>query len=273
MVNSADGSINLFNSQTHIMGILNVTPDSFSDGGNYMSLEAALHRAKEMIAEGASIIDIGGESTRPGAVAVPLEQELERVIPIIQAIRQESDVFISIDTYKSEVARQAIDAGANIINDVWGGIADPMIWEVVRHYQCPYILTHNRDKDIYTDFLTEVIDDLNRSLEAILLKGIRKEQIILDPGIGFAKSINENLVLMNHLEHIIALGYPVLLGTSRKRFIRHTLGLSTEEVLEGTAATVAVGVYKGCKIVRVHDVRAMKLVAKMTEAMRDSKIN
>ncbi|UJF33094.1 dihydropteroate synthase [Paenibacillus hexagrammi] len=253
--------------RTTIMGILNVTPDSFSDGGSYLSIEKALEQAKLMAAEGADILDIGGESTRPGFAAVPLEEELNRVIPIIQALKKELSLPISIDTYKSEVARQALEAGAHIINDVWGGLADPQMVKVAAEYDCPFIITHNRKNMEYNDFLADVLDDLGTSVRYALQAGVREERIILDPGIGFAKTYEQNLWLMNRLEAIVAMGYPVLLGTSRKSMIQKTLNLPPQDVVEGTAATVTLGISKGCHIVRVHDVQAMKRVAVMTDAM------
>jgi dihydropteroate synthase len=255
--------------KTQIMGILNVTPDSFSDGGQYNQIDLATHRALEMVEQGATIIDIGGESTRPGASSVSQEEELARVIPIIHAVRKHTQVAISIDTYKSEVARQALFAGATIINDVWGGMADPLIWDVAVQFRCPYILTHNREQAGYHDIVPEMIQDLQKSVDRACRAGIQKSQIILDPGIGFAKSTQDNLKVMDSLEHIVALGFPVLLGTSRKKFIRDTLGRTADDVIEGTAVTIALGIYKGCNIVRVHDVAAMQQVVTMTEAIRD----
>jgi dihydropteroate synthase len=258
--------------RTLIMGILNITPDSFSDGGEYLAVEAAVSRAKQMVAEGADIIDIGGESTRPGFEKISLDVELQRVVPIIRALRDEINVPISIDTYKSEVARQAIEAGAHIVNDVWGGKAEPAILQVAANYQCPIILTHNRSNMDYTDFLPEVLADLQESIAMAIAAGLRTEQIILDPGIGFAKTLEQNLWIMNHLHTITELGYPVLLGTSRKSMIRSILQLPPDDVIEGTAATVALGIAQGCQIMRVHDVAAMKRVSVMTDAIVRSRL-
>lgn len=253
--------------KTLIMGILNVTPDSFSDGGRYQTLEHAVVRAKEMVSEGADIIDIGGESTRPGSEKVSLEEELQRVIPVIQALKGEISVPISVDTYKAEVARQAMEAGAHIVNDVWGFKEDPEIARVAASYGCPVILMHNRKIAEYGDFLADVIADLKESVEIALRAGVPEDRIILDPGIGFAKTREQNLFLMNHLRDIASIGYPVLLGTSRKRMIRNTLDLPADDVVEGTAATVALGIAQGCDIMRVHDVKQMKRVAVMTDAI------
>ncbi|MEW9702483.1 dihydropteroate synthase [Paenibacillus sp. SI8] len=254
--------------RTIIMGILNVTPDSFSDGGSYVSIDTAVQRARQMVAEGADIIDIGGESTRPGFARVPEEEELRRVIPVIEALRSAVNVPISIDTYKAGVAKRALEAGAHIINDVWGGKADTRMAEVASQYDCPFIITHNRTDTNYTDFLSDVLADLQESVHQARRAGVRIENIILDPGIGFAKSHEQNLFLMNRLRTLADIGLPVLLGTSRKSMIGTALGgLSSDERLEGTAATVALGIAQGCSIVRVHDIQAMKRVAVMTDAI------
>jgi len=255
------------NERTLIMGILNVTPDSFSDGGDFVTVETALRRARTMAAEGADIIDIGGESTRPGSAPVSLSEELRRVIPVVRALSAEIRLPISIDTYKAEVARQALEAGAHIINDVWGGKADPDMARVAAAYDCPLILMHNRTDMNYGDFLPDVLADLQTSIRLAQEAGVRPERIVLDPGIGFAKTYEHNLWLMKRLSAVVELGYPVLLGTSRKSMIRTTLQLPADDVVEGTAATVALGIAQGCSIVRVHDVQAMKRVAVMTDAI------
>lgn len=257
----------LLQERTLIMGILNVTPDSFSDGGHFNEIEAAVQRAVEMVQEGANIIDIGGESTRPGAEKVELEEELARVIPIIRAVSETVDVPISIDTYKAEVAKQALDAGATYINDVWGAKADPLMAKVAADYQVPIILMHNRQNKDYQDLLADIIMDLKGSIAICLEQGVEKENIILDPGIGFAKTYQQNLEVMRRLDEIVALGYPVLLGTSRKSFIAKTLNLPVDERIEGTGATVCLGISKGCQIVRVHDIKEMSRMAKMMDAM------
>ena len=253
--------------RTLIMGILNVTPDSFSDGGSYITVEHAVKHALSMVEEGADMIDIGGESTRPGHAPVSLREELERVVPVIRELVRHVRVPISVDTYKAEVARQAIEAGAHIINDVWGFKADPDMAGVAAQAGCPVILMHNRPEAVYMNFLPEVLQDLRESIDLALSAGVKKTNIILDPGIGFAKNYEQNLWLMNRLEAIAELGYPVLLGTSRKSMIRTTLGLPPDDVIEGTAATTALGIAQGCDIIRVHDVRAMKRVAVMTDAI------
>lgn len=253
--------------RTIIMGILNVTPDSFSDGGNYIRVEDAVRRARQMVAEGADIIDIGGESTRPGFAKVTQEEELHRVIPVIEALSKEVNVPISIDTYKAEVAKQALEAGAHIINDVWGGQADVRMAIVAASYDCPFIITHNRENPAYSDFLRDVTTDLQLYANQAREVGVREERIILDPGIGFAKTYEQNLFLMNHLRTIVDLGYPVLLGTSRKSVIGLTLNLPPEERLEGTASTVVLGIAQGCGMIRVHDIQAMKRLAVMTDAI------
>ncbi|PUA37268.1 dihydropteroate synthase [Paenibacillus elgii] len=254
--------------RTVVMGILNATPDSFSDGGRYIDPIAAVARALEMIAQGADIIDVGGESTRPGAPVVSQEEELERVIPVIRALRQAGiDTPISIDTYKAETARQALGAGASLLNDIWGLQKEPDMARVAVEYGCPIVLMHNRTEAVYANFIQDVIEDLRETVRRAHQAGIRDEQIILDPGIGFAKTYEHNLQLMNYLDRIVSLGYPVLLGTSRKSMIRRALDLPTDDVVEGTAATVALGIAQGCRIVRVHDVKAMRRVADMTDAI------
>ncbi|WP_209125623.1 dihydropteroate synthase [Alkalihalobacillus sp. BA299] len=256
-----------FLDDTIVMGILNATPDSFSDGGKFNQVVAAVNHAREMVSNGAKIIDIGGESTRPGALKVEQNEELERVIPVISAVANAVDVPISIDTYKSEVAKQAIEAGASIINDIWGAKADPKIAEVAAAYDVPIVLMHNRTDQNYSNLLEDMKRDLRESIEICHQAGVRDDQIILDPGIGFAKTYEQNLEVMRRLEEIVALGYPVLLGTSRKSFIAKALNLPVDERVEGTGATVCLGVVKGCHIVRVHDVLEMSRMVKMMSAM------
>jgi dihydropteroate synthase len=253
--------------KTIVMGILNVTPDSFSDGGKYNTVEKALAHARRLYEEGADIIDIGGESTRPGHTPVELEEELERVIPVVEAVAKEIDVPISVDTYKAEVARQAILAGAHLINDVWGAKKEPEIAVVAAQYQVPIILMHNRTEAKYENLIEEMKQDLLESVKIAKEMGVTDEQIILDPGIGFAKTYTDNLEVMRHLDEFVAMGYPVLLGTSRKSLIGKTLNLPPEDRVEGTAATVAYGIVKGCHIVRVHDVKQMVRVCRMMDAL------
>lgn len=253
--------------RTLIMGILNVTPDSFFDGGRYQVIEQAVDQARKMACEGADIIDIGGESTRPGHQIVSLEEELERVIPIIEAVSQAVDLPISVDTYKANVAREAVQAGAVIINDIWGAKKDPQMADTVVELQVPIILMHNREEAVYTSLLDEMKSDLMESIELILHAGGKNKQILLDPGIGFAKSYEENLLVMNRLHEFLELGYPMLLGTSRKSMIGRALNLPAEDRIEGTAATVALGIVHGTNIIRVHDVKEMVRVASMMDKM------
>jgi len=253
--------------RTLIMGILNFTPDSFSDGGQYNTIEQALMRARQMVAEGVDILDIGGESTRPGADFVDASIERQRVVPIIEAIVKELSVPISVDTYKSEVAEAAIRAGAHIINDVWGTKRDLQMAEVAAKYQVPIILMHNRNDMQYANLIGDIIRDIRESIEIATQKGVLEDNIIIDPGIGFAKDYQQNLETMYRLRDFCKLGYPVLLGTSRKSMIAKTLDLPAEERIEGTAATVALGIERGVDIVRVHDVKQMKRVSMMMDAM------
>ncbi|MGV3139694.1 dihydropteroate synthase [Brevibacillus agri] len=253
--------------RTLVMGILNVTPDSFSDGGRFVDLDHALAQARAMVEAGADIIDIGGESTRPGAEPVGEAEELDRVLPVIRRLSAELSVPLSIDTYKAAVAERALDAGAHIINDVWGAKRDPRMAEVAARRGVPIILMHNRTDTDYRDFYSDFVRDLRESVQIALQAGVREEQIILDPGIGFVKTVEQNLETMRRLDDLVALGYPVLLATSRKRMIGHVLDLPVDERVEGTAATVALGVAKGCHMVRVHDVKEMKRVTKMMDAM------
>ncbi|WP_027410157.1 dihydropteroate synthase [Anoxybacteroides tepidamans] len=253
--------------KTIVMGILNVTPDSFSDGGRFAVLERAVEHAKKLVADGADIIDIGGESTRPGAEKVSLEEELQRVIPVVKAVATAVNVPISIDTYKAEVAKQAIEAGAHIINDIWGAKADPEMAKIAARYDVPIILMHNRQRPDYKDLINDMVSDLLESVEIAKKAGVKDDKIILDPGIGFAKTAEHNLKVMRHLEEFTKLGYPLLLGTSRKSFIGHVLDLPVHERVEGTGATVCLGIAKGVHIVRVHDVLPMTRMAKMMDAM------
>lgn len=256
-----------FSKKTMIMGILNATPDSFSDGGKFNEIENAVKRAKEMVANGADIIDIGGESTRPGFAAVSVEEELGRVIPIIRAIAEQVEVPISIDTYKAEVAKQAIEAGAHIINDVWGAKADENMGRVAADYDVPIVLMHNRHNRDYKVFMRDVINDLYESIAIVKNAGVKDERIIVDPGIGFARDYQENLLTMQNLDTFVKLGYPVLLGTSRKTMIGQALDLPVHERMEGTGATICYGIQKGCHIIRVHDVKEMSRMAKMMDAL------
>lgn len=251
--------------RTYIMGILNVTPDSFSDGGRYNTIDNALEQVKKMIEYGVDIIDIGGESTRPNHIPVEEDEEIKRVIPIIKAIREKYDIPISIDTYKGKVAEAAINAGADLINDVWGFKKDPYMAEVAAKYDVPCCLMHNRHNTEYKNIIGDMIADLEESIRIALEAGVKKENILLDPGVGFAKTYEQNLYVMNKLEKFKALGYPILLGTSRKSMIGLTLDLPVDERVEGTVATTVIGIMKGCDFVRVHDVKENKRAAVMTD--------
>lgn len=262
-----------FDKKTIIMGILNATPDSFSDGGKYNNLEQAVERAKEMVENGADIIDIGGESTRPGYTVISDEEEIERVVPVIEAISKQVSVPISIDTYKAQVAQKAVEAGAHIINDIWGAKADEKMAAVAAQYNVPIILMHNRHDRNYSYFIRDVLNDLYESINIVKQAGVRDDQIILDPGIGFAKDLNENILMMQHLDTLKALGYPVLLGTSKKSMIGQALDLPVNERMEGTGATVCYGIQKGCQIIRIHDVKEMSRMAKMMDILMGKGVN
>lgn len=255
------------NERTLIMGILNVTPDSFSDGGSYTTLERAVEQAVRMEAEGADIIDIGGESTRPGHESVSEAEEIERVVPIIEAVKAKVNIPISIDTYKAETARRAVEAGASIINDVWRATREKEIARVAADYGVPIILMHNRTNMDYTSLLDDMKADLLESVQICRDAGVADENIFLDPGIGFAKNYEHNLQVMNRLDELNDLGFPILLGTSRKRFIGTVLDLPAEERDIGTGATTCLGIEKGAKIVRVHNVAVNVQLARMMDAM------
>lgn len=251
--------------RTYIMGILNVTPDSFSDGGKWNSKDAMLFHAEEMIKEGADIIDIGGESTRPGYTLLSDEEEISRIYPAIEAVKQNFDIPVSIDTYKGNVFRAAVDAGADMLNDIWGLKYDNIIAAEAAESNLPCCLMHNRKTAVYENYLEDLKRDLQGSVDIAKKAGIKDENIILDPGVGFAKSYEQNMIIMNHLEILKELGYPVLLGTSRKSMIGLTLNLPSDERLEGTIATTVMGVMKGCAFIRVHDVKENKRAVRMTE--------
>ena len=256
-----------YTKETFIMGILNVTPDSFSDGGNYTSVAKAVAQAKKMVAEGAKIIDVGGESTRPGHVEISEEEEIARVVPVIEALVREVHAVISIDTYKANVAEAAIKAGAHMINDVWGAKADARMASVAAQYNVPIILMHNRANTEYKYFWLEVHKELQESLAIARAAGVPDDHIILDPGIGFGKTTAQNIKMMQHLPDLVAMGYPVLLATSRKSMIGNVLDLPTAERLEGTMATVVYGIDKGCHMMRLHDIEPMRRAMKMTDVL------
>lgn len=254
--------------RTLVMGILNITPDSFSDGGKYNSVERALEHVDQLIIDGVDIIDIGGESTRPGFVPVSIEEEIKRVVPVIEAVRQKyPSIPLSIDTYKAATAQAALEAGAHIVNDIWCLKYDPQMAHVVAEYGCPVILNHNRTDANVEYGIADVITDLLESVEIAMSAGVARDQIWLDPGIGFAKTYEQNLDIHARLDQLNALGYPVLLGTSRKKFIREALNRAVDEIDEGTIASNVLGITQGCQIVRVHDVPAMKKAALMADAL------
>ncbi|MGL4741759.1 MAG: dihydropteroate synthase [Sarcina sp.] len=256
-----------FGKRTYIMGILNMTPDSFSDGGKYNYISAAVARAKEMIKEGADIIDIGGESTRPGHKIISEEEEIRRVVPVIEAIKKEiPDAIISIDTYKGIVAREAIEAGADMINDVYGLKKCPYIKKVAAIYKVPCCIMHNREVAQYgNDLMIDICNDMKESVKIAKDAGIK--DLILDPGIGFAKTLENNLEVMKRLEEFKVDDYPVLLGTSRKSMIGLTLDLPVNERVEGTIATTVLGITKGIDFIRVHDIKENVRAARMTDAI------
>lgn len=253
--------------QGYIMGILNVTPDSFSDGGNYDQLDAALFQTERMIKEGAAIIDVGGESTRPNYTQISDEEEIARVIPVIEAIRKRFDTVISLDTYKSGVAQAGIDAGADLVNDIWGLKWDGTMADVIARADVAACLMHNRKKIDYTNFVDDVMSDLAETMDIAVKAGIDKQKILLDPGIGFAKNLEQNRLLMKNLSRLNEFGVPVLLGTSRKSMIGLTLDLPVTEREEGTMATTVIGYLAGCRFFRVHNVEANYRALKMTEAI------
>lgn len=262
-----------YTAETFVMGILNVTPDSFSDGGKYNNVEAAVAQAKKMVADGAKIIDVGGESTRPGYERISDEDEIARIVPVIQALVAEVPAVISVDTYKANVARAAIEAGAHIINDIWGAQAEPEIAQVAADLNVPIILMHNRDNTNYgTNFWMTAKADLEKSIAVARNAGIPDNHIILDPGIGFAKTTAQNIEMMQHLEDLVAMGYPVLLATSRKSMIGNVLKLPVEERIEGTGATVVYGIEKGCHMIRVHDVKEMARSTHMADILVGKRI-
>lgn len=273
--------------RTYLMGIINITPDSFSGDGLASETDfvaSAILQAQRFLAEGADILDIGGESTRPGAQTVSAEEEKHRVVPVIRALRSEfPDALISIDSYKASVTDEALKAGAHIVNDVWGLHADPQMASTVAAHGVPVILMHNRSKPNnaevrdrlggryigveYVNLMADVCRELMESVSLAHAAGIPDEKIILDPGIGFGKTVQQNLELLDRLDEICQLGFPVLLGTSRKSFIGYTLDLPPEQRTAGTAATVAIGIARGADIVRVHDVGQMTQVARMADAI------
>ena len=256
-------------SECYIMGILNVTPDSFSDGGRFNSLDKALFRVEEMLGEGMDILDIGGESTRPDYTKITDDEETARVVPVIEAVKSRFDVPVSLDTYKADVAREGIAAGADMINDIWGLRYDNgEMAQLIARSGLPYCLMHNRNNSEYTDFFRDMVNDLRESLEIAEKAGISREKIMLDPGVGFAKSHGQNLEAVRRLAELKAeFGMPILLGISRKSMIGNVLGLPASERLEGTIAANVMGVLGGASVVRVHDVKENARAVKMTLAL------
>ena len=276
----------VWGSQTYVMGIINVTPDSFSGDGLIRDrwwVKRAVEQGRRYAQEGAHILDVGGESTRPGADQVTADVEMERVLPVIEALADETDLPISIDTYKADVAEAALDAGAHLVNDVWGLRMDPAMAGLCARRNVPVVVMHNRSHPrnavqearlggrylgtVYDDLLVDVRNELQVSINLAKAAGIPDNHIIIDPGIGFGKTVEQNLSLLHNLDAFRALGYPILLGPSNKSFIGYTLNLPPDDRMEGTAATVAIGISRGADIVRVHHVKEMSRVARMTDAI------
>lgn len=253
--------------RTYLMGILNVTPDSFSDGGRWNDADRALRHVEEMIAQGADVVDIGGESTRPGYAMLSAEEEIARTAPVIEAVKRQFDIPVSLDTYKAEVAQAGIRAGADLINDIWGLRHDDKMASVISESGLPCCLMHNRKEPVYSDFMQDVAADLAESLYLAERAGISADRILLDPGVGFAKSYEQNLEVLRSLEELHVLGCPILLGCSRKSVIGLTLDLPVDQRLEGTLATTVLAVSKGCMFVRVHDVKENLRAIRMAEAV------
>lgn len=253
--------------RTYIMGILNVTPDSFSDGGKYNQLDAALRHTEEMLRDGADIIDIGGESTRPGHTVITEEEEISRVAPVIEAVKSRFDTPVSIDTYKGAVAEAALQAGADLVNDIWGFKHDQKVAELTAKYNAACCLMHNRHEAVYENFLEDMVKDMEECVRIARDAGVADDRIILDPGVGFGKTYENNLEAIHHVDILHRLGFPILLGTSRKSVIGLTLDLPADQRVEGTAATSVIGVMKGCAFVRVHDIRENYRAIRMTEAV------
>ncbi len=252
---------------TYVMGILNRAPDSFSDGGRYQDMDRALFQVERMLDEGMDILDIGGESTRPGYTRISPEEEIQRVVPVIEKVKERFEVPISLDTCKSQVALAGIRAGADMINDIWGLKDDGQMARVIAQTALPCCLMHNRKEAVYGDFVEDVITDLAGTLAIAEKAGIESDKIILDPGVGFGKTLENNLEIISKLERLRALGCPLLLGTSRKSVIGLTLNLPVQERVEGTLVTTVFAVQKGCAFVRVHDVRENVRTVRMTEAL------
>ena len=267
-----DGKPYIWGVKTYVMGIVNVTNDSFSGDGIGYNPEAATDQALKFQDEGADFIDVGAESTRPPSIyanvkRVTVQEEIKRVVPVIELMSRKLNIPISIDTYKSDVARCAFESGAALINDIWGLQFDRRMTDVVLKYECPVIVMHNQENTFYEDLIKDISLKLKRTIDLAMKSGIKKENIILDPGIGFGKTAEQNINVIKNLEAFIDLGQPLLIGTSRKSFIGHVLDASIENRLEGTAATVALAINSGVDIVRVHDVKEIVKVSKMADAI------
>ena len=254
---------------TYVMGIMNVTPDSFSDGGRYQKLDQALYHVEEMITGGMDVVDVGGESTRPGYTPVTAEEEEERVIPVIEAIKSRFNIPISLDTCKAAVAKVGIEAGVDLINDIWGLKFDPALAEVIANENIACCLMHNRKEAVYQNYMEEVLWDLEETLQIAHQAGIADDKIILDPGVGFGKTYEHNLEIIDRMEMLHSLGYPLLLGASRKSVVGNALNLPKEERVEGTLVTSVFAVLKRAMFVRVHDVKENVRAIRMVEAIRD----
>lgn len=253
--------------RTHVMGILNITPDSFSDGGKWTHMDQSLSHVEQMIKEGAAIIDVGGESTRPGYTKISDEEEIGRVVPVIEGIKSRFDIPVSIDTYKPAVAKEACRAGADLVNDIWGLQYDAAMAEVVKESDKAVCIMHNRNVVDYENFVEDWIKDIQNSIQIAQNAGIDESKIILDPGVGFAKTYEMNLLAIKHMDKLLELDFPVLLGASRKSVIGLTLDVPVAEREEGTVATTVMAVMKGCQFVRVHNVKANMQAIRMTEAI------
>lgn len=264
------GNKEFSDNKTHVMGILNVTPDSFSDGGRFVTMDKLLAHAEKMVQEGAAIIDIGGESTRPGYTMISDEEEIARVVPAIEAIKARIDATISVDTYKSRVAEAAICAGANMINDIWGLDYDKKMRSIVKRYDVSCAITHNRKSTVYDNYMEDVVAELGELANKAIEAGIKKERIILDVGFGFGKTSDQNLSTMKHLADFEKLGYPILIGTSKKSFIGNALALPVEERVEGTLLTTAMACMNGVNFVRVHNVKENVRVIRMYEKIMEA---
>lgn len=261
-----------FSRHTYIMGILNVTPDSFSDGGKWNDMDRALRHVEEMIREGADVIDVGGESTRPGHQKISDEEETQRVAPVIEALKKRFDVPVSVDTYKSSVAAAAIEAGVDLLNDIWGFRYDSKMAALASASQVACCLMHNKDEAVYRDFMKDMMEETLECARIALQAGVAKDRILLDPGIGFGKTYEMNLEALRRLDEFCSLGYPVLLGTSRKSVIGLTLDLPADQRLEGTLVTTVLAVQTGCAFVRVHDIRENRRAIQMMEAIQGKQI-